>query len=140
MMRQDPARPLGRIAAAALVAAAVAGCGYDGPTIEVDELKAALDDPGREVHVIHVRPGSLYRAGHVPGAVNIPRGRIRARIDEIAALDGLVVAMCTCGRNALATCKELKQSGIELTLLVGGMKEWKEAGHPVETGPGLRSF
>jgi rhodanese-related sulfurtransferase len=117
----------------ALVLCAI-GCGYDGPKLTVDELKAALDDPARAVHVIDVRPAALYRKGHVPGALSIPRERLdRDRVLELTR-KGEVAVYCTCGRNALPTVKQLQAQGVAVILVAGGYKKWEAAGYPTETG------
>jgi rhodanese-related sulfurtransferase len=124
---------------AALCAAAVAGCSYDGPRMTVEELKAALDS-GRDLTVIDLRPAEAYRQGHLPGSVNISRGALRGHVDGIARLGDKAVLICQRGFNALACCKELERSGIVVTLVVGGVEDWKKAGYPLERGPGRVAF
>lgn len=48
--------------------------------IAIDEAAAALD---RGAAVIDVREPAEYRAGHLPGAVNIPTGQLTARLEEL---------------------------------------------------------
>ncbi len=115
----------------------VLGCGYSGPKFSVHELKAAMDDPSREVTVIDVRPAVLYRKGHVPGSKNCPLEKLDEKAADIAALGGEVALICTCGRNALNGVKRLNDRGIKTIFVVGGCKEWKKAGFPVEVGAGI---
>jgi hydroxyacylglutathione hydrolase len=128
-------RPWTLAVAAVLCTAAFAGCGYDGPQMTAPELKAALDS-GQRITVVDVRPAEQYRKGHVPGAINISRGSLRDHVDELARLGEKAVLICHCGRNALASCQELKRSGVVATMVTGGMIEWGRAGYPVERGPG----
>ena len=117
----------------------VSGCGYSGPKFSVQELKAAMDDPSRKVTVIDVRPAVLFRKGHVPGSRNCQLEKLDEKAADIAALDGEVALICTCGRNALNGVKRLNERGIKTILVVGGCKEWKKAGFPVEVGAGVQS-
>ena len=119
------------------VSLTVLGCGYSGPKFSVQELKVAMDDPSREVTVIDVRPGVLYRKGHVPGSKNCPLEKLDEKKADIAAIDGEVALICTCGKNALVGVKRLNERGIKTILVVGGFKEWKKAGFPVEVGEGV---
>jgi len=121
------------------IAGLVAGCGYDGPQMSVGQLKEALDDPSREIAVIDVRSMELFRKGHVPGSLNVPRGRIKAAEPELRDREGEVAVICSCGRNSLAVCKQLAEDGLKNMILVtGGIQAWREAGYPLETGPGVR--
>jgi rhodanese-related sulfurtransferase len=124
---------------AVTIGIAVTGCGYDGPRMTVEELKAVLDS-GRELTVIDLRPAEAYRQGHLPGSINISRGALKEHVDEIARLGERAVLICHCGRNALASCKELRRSGIAATMVVGGVEEWQKAGYPLERGPGRVAF
>ncbi|MFO8072733.1 MAG: rhodanese-like domain-containing protein [Polyangia bacterium] len=121
------------------IALLFAGCGYDGPQMTVEQLEAALNDPSREITVIDVRSMELFRKGHVPGSINVPRGRIKVAEPELRDLEGEVAVICTCGRNSLAVCKQLAEDGLKNVILVtGGIQKWREAGYPLETGPGVR--
>jgi rhodanese-related sulfurtransferase len=123
--------------AATLLALAVlagAGCGYDGPMLTVQELKAALDDPERAIVVIDVRPASQYAKGHVPGSRNRPLTEIERWSGGLSAVRDEVAVICNCGRSALAAAKQLKQQGTAVILVKGGYQEWIAAGYPREQG------
>ncbi len=109
----------------------VAGCGYDGPEITVQELNATLGDSERETTVIDVRPKNQFEKGHVPGARNYPLEVLPQESERIASLKGDVAIICTCGRRSLAAVKQLATKGIKSILVEGGMKKWEAAGYPV---------
>jgi rhodanese-related sulfurtransferase len=45
-------------------------------TISRDELRAKIDR-GDEFRLVETLPEPAYRKGHLPGAVNLPPGRVR---------------------------------------------------------------
>jgi rhodanese-related sulfurtransferase len=114
--------------------ASAPGCGYDGPMLTVEELKARLDDPSRAITVIDVRPASDFSKGHVNGAINIPLTQLQRKTDAINALDGEIAVICNCGKGALAAAKQLQSNGIPAALVEGGYKKWKAAGYPLTRG------
>ena len=105
--------------------------------ISVEDFKSMYD--GEDYFVlIDVRTMEEYDAGYIPGAVNIPRGKIEFDIakeevwDEMGLYipektDPIVLNCRSGGRSALAT-KSLMELGYENVLsLKGGWKAWHEA-------------
>lgn len=93
----------------------------------LDRAKAGL------VTVLDVRPPEEYRAGHLPGAVNIPLAELKKRLHELSA-DQHIVAYCRGPHCVLAfeAVAGLRESGIVARRLDGGLPEWVLAGLPVE--------
>jgi rhodanese-related sulfurtransferase len=95
--------------------------------------------------VVDVREPGEYREGHLPEAVNVPRGLLELRADPsspvadaalCAARSGRILVYCTKGpgaRSLLAaqTLASMGYTGAEV--LVGGLNAWAESGLPVET-------
>jgi rhodanese-related sulfurtransferase len=84
--------------------------------------------------VIDTRSPSLYAAGHVPGAVNLPHRRITA--DAVAQLppDVLLVTYCN-GPHCNASTRgalRLAALGRHVKEMPGGMDGWVREGLPVE--------
>lgn len=85
-----------------------------------------------EVTVLDVRPAEEYRAGHIPGALSIPVGEIKARLAELPK-----------GRDVVAYCRGpycvmaveavtiLRRQGIRAHRLEEGVLEWRARGWPV---------
>ncbi len=102
-------------------------------SITVAEAKALFDKGG--YLFVDVREPDEFKMGHIPGAVNIPRGlvefRIGAQVQENK--DAKIVLNCkTGGRSALAT-QSLKKLGYKNLLnMDGGWTAWEGAGYPVE--------
>lgn len=87
------------------------------------------------VTVLDVRPSEEYRAGHLPGAVNVPVSELKKRLDELIP-DQEVVAYCRGPHCILAynAVEKLRKEGIKARRLKDGYPEWKLAGLPVEYG------
>jgi sulfur-carrier protein adenylyltransferase/sulfurtransferase len=114
----------------------------------IRNIKSQIDevDPGevhgelarngdREVVVVDVRETEEWDAGHVPGAVHVPRGYLESRIEgAVRDRDADIVLYCASGnRSALAahTLKELL--GYEhVRSMTGGITLWKDRGYEVE--------
>jgi len=85
------------------------------------------------VTILDVRPEDEFALGHLPGAVNIPLGKLEHRLGELPA-----------GREVIAYCRgpycvlsfeavaALRARGYLVRRLEDGYPEWKAAGLPVE--------
>lgn len=87
--------------------------------------------------VIDVRESGEYQAGHLPGAVNIPRGVLEFKIGDNAALankDQSIVLYCKTGGRAALSAVNLQRMGYtQVRSLTGGYDGWVSAGQKVET-------
>ncbi len=108
----------------------------------VPEVDADHAEPRLEDHmVLDVREADEYDAGHLPGAVHIPRGMLEVAADHThpkhdeRLWDRRKKILCYCGggfRSALAA-KTLQEMGFkEAVSLKGGYSAWKEAGKRTE--------
>jgi rhodanese-related sulfurtransferase/predicted transcriptional regulator len=85
------------------------------------------------VTVLDVRPEDEFALGHLPGAVNIPLGKLKDRLDELQA-DREVVAYCRGPYCVLSfeAVAALRARGYLVRRLEDGYPEWKAAGLPIE--------
>lgn len=87
--------------------------------------------------LLDVREPAEFAAGHLPGAINIPRGLLEFKIDshpdfQGKQASGVVVYCQTGGRSALAT-RVLNQMGYtQAVSMSGGFKAWSDAGLAVD--------
>ena len=108
-----------------------------GPEISVSELAEQLHD--RALLCVDTRGSMAYRAGHIPGSVNISddylEDMLRHGVPFPAA--SRVVLICPTGDYTRRLARVLAQSGVQATSLAGGILAWRDAGHQLETA--LRS-
>jgi rhodanese-related sulfurtransferase len=100
-------------------------------------------EPTRDV-IIDVREPHEYHDGHVPEAINIPRGMLELRADPASPVrDAILTAdqsariLVYCakapGARSLLAAQTLARMGYErVEVLGGGLISWTEAGLPVE--------
>ncbi len=102
-------------------------------TIEATDLENRIEQ-GDTPLILDVRRPSEYAEGHVPGAVNIPRGDLEDRLAELGPdRDREIVVYCKSGMRAAMAERELVDAGFTNVLdLDGHMQGWEEAGLPVE--------
>jgi hydroxyacylglutathione hydrolase len=87
------------------------------------------------VRVLDIRQQSEYRAGHVPGALNIELGTLPAALIHLN--DVPTVVMCGHGERAMGAASLLANAGFtRLSVLAGSPEDWAAAnGTDLETGP-----
>jgi len=94
--------------------------------------------------VVDVREPAEFAAGHVPAAVNIPRGVLEFEIDGHPAVNGIkdpalghrdqpIILYCRSGARSALAAEALKRLGfVEPLSLAGGFNGWAEQKRPVE--------
>ena len=105
--------------------------------IDMEKFKKVLD---REKHlnIIDVREPNEFLTGHIPGAVNIPRGVIEFKIwpyvgyPDNTELNKRFYLYCKTGGRCSLAAKSLQELGFT-NLIVVDMKfaDWVSAGYPV---------
>ncbi|MFZ2158238.1 MAG: metalloregulator ArsR/SmtB family transcription factor [Bradyrhizobium sp.] len=85
------------------------------------------------VTVLDVRPEDEFALGHLPGALNIPFGKLEQRLSELPANREIVAycrgPYCVLSFEAVAA---LRARGYLVRRLEDGYPEWKAAGLPIE--------
>lgn len=109
--------------------------------IDADQL-LALQSSGAPV--IDVREADEFAAGHVPGAVNIPRGVLEFQVDGHPAVNGQsdaalahrgrpVVLYCRSGGRSALAAESLKCLGFASPVsLAGGFNAWTAQARQIE--------
>jgi rhodanese-related sulfurtransferase len=94
-----------------------------------------------KVLIFDVRPSFIYQLGHIPGAVNWPRGRFESQlalhenqIQQAAFAGKPVVLYCTdlACPDAREVATRLAARGHSVAVLEGGWDAWKIGGLPTE--------
>ena len=97
-------------------------------------LKALVDDKKAQFNLVDVRRPEDYKAGHIPGAVNIPSAELETKYKTLNKKFRTVVYCynITCF-SAPKAALFLAKKGYWSTELIGGYESYKQAGFPVET-------
>ncbi|CAL9366945.1 metalloregulator ArsR/SmtB family transcription factor [Streptomyces sp. Tu 3180] len=105
----------------------------DAVAVTHEELLARV--AAGDVTVLDVRPVEEYRAGHIPGAINIPVAELAGRVGELPE-GAEVVVYCRGEYCALAhdAVRLLADHGRRAIRLNDGMLEWRLADLPVHAG------
>ncbi len=105
--------------------------------ITADALHTAVEK-SEPIIILDIRDKELYDAGHLPGAVSLPRAAIELDIDEIVPdQDTRIVTYCGGNTRGSLSAQTLKIMGYEnVSMLDGGFRGWKADGLPVEGGEG----
>jgi rhodanese-related sulfurtransferase len=94
--------------------------------------------------IVDVREPAEFAAGHVPGAVNIPRGVLEFEVDGHPAVNCVkdpalshreqpIVLYCRSGGRSALAAEALKRLGFaDVRSLAGGYLAWTAAGRPVQ--------
>ncbi|HVY90450.1 MAG TPA: rhodanese-like domain-containing protein [Hyphomonadaceae bacterium] len=104
------------------------------PFMSMAELSRRLAARQNDLVVLDVREKDAFDAGHLPGAMFLPRGQLELRVNE-AFPDPTVriVTVCEFGKISTLAAHTLRSLGfMHAAALDGGMKAWREAGMAVE--------
>ena len=105
------------------------------PFIGLEDLNRLLARRPNDLLVLDVREESAFLAGHIPGAMHLPRGQLELRINEaIPDPTVRIVTCCEFGKISTLAAATLRSLGfMRATALDGGMKTWREEGYPLES-------
>jgi ArsR family transcriptional regulator len=88
------------------------------------------------VTILDVRPEDEFASGHLPGALNIPLGKLQDRLAELPESHEIIAycrgPYCVLSFEAVAL---LRARGYLVRRLEDGYPEWKAAGLPIEAVP-----
>ncbi len=88
---------------------------------------------GQQVRILDIRSEGEWKAGHIPGSVQVQGGAFAESHDGIPTGDGPLVVVCRSGYRSTAVASLLSQNGFgEVINVTGGMIGWQAAGLPVE--------
>jgi len=110
---KDPANVAGMVAANALRG--------DAPVVHWDDV-----DPARST-LLDVRDPEEYELGHAEGAINIPLGSLRERMEELSR-DVEVLPYCAVGQRSYYASRALRLHGFDARNVSGGMKTCRAYG------------
>lgn len=107
-------------------------------TTDMDGYLAVVKNPNGAL-LLDVREDNEFKAGHVPGAMNVPRGLLEFTLWKKIGYPGPVdmnrkiyVQCATGGRATLATADLQKVGFTNVTAVVMNFEDWTKKGNPVE--------
>jgi len=100
--------------------------------VTVEEVKKNMD-AGKNFVLLDVRTSEEFKAGHLPKAVNIPRGTLEFMIGKhYPEKDVEIVVYCRTDARAALCARCLSDMGYtNIKNLKGAFKAWGEAGYPI---------
>lgn len=100
----------------------VGGCDVGNPRAARAREARVLVERGEAV-LVDVRTVEEFRAGHAPGAVNIPIQVLRQRMHELPK-DRPVVVYCRSGSRSATAKRILDAAGFEQVIDIGPRPRW----------------
>jgi rhodanese-related sulfurtransferase len=94
------------------------------------DVHAGIVSGSKEFVVLDVRGPEAYAKGHVPGAANLPHGKITGRTLEPFGADVLFVVYCNgphCNGADRAALR-IARLGRRVKKMIGGVEGWKDEG------------
>ena len=106
------------------------------PFMSIDEVRERLARRDNDFVVLDVRERAAFDVDHIPGARNVPRGQLELVVDKVLPDPTVrIVTICEFGRISTLAAATLRELGFRrVSALHGGMKLWRDANHPLETG------
>ncbi len=106
-------------------------------TIDMAGFKSVYDQKGGAL-IVDVREPAEYADGHIPGAVNVPRGLLEFTIWEHVGfpdktdLNKKIYLYCKTGGRCTLAAKSLGELGFtDVTAVTMLFEDWQKAGYPV---------
>lgn len=99
------------------------------------DVHTGMVDPDRHFVLLDVRSPGLYARGHVPGAANLPHGRINERTVEAYDEETTFVVYCAgphCNGADKAAVR-LARLGRPVKKMIGGVTGWLDEGFTLAT-------
>jgi rhodanese-related sulfurtransferase len=103
------------------------------PRVTVEELKGRIDK-GEAIVVGDTRSQGAFNLGHIPGAILATQSQVESHLDQIP-FDQEIILYCTWPNeesSAGAALTLYKNGYTNVSVLLGGFDEWRDAGYPVE--------
>ncbi len=103
---------------------------------EVSILEVDLQRESKPVPLlVDVRESHEWEAGHLPGAIHVPRGHLESQIENAAPdRSRPIVVYCASGIRSVFASQTLAEMGYtDVVSMTGGFQGWKSQGLPWET-------
>lgn len=117
----------------ALAAVLLLGCGPKED--QFVDIKAAAERQARGELLLDVREADDYKEFHIPNSTNIPYGRLAYRLAELESYKAKpIMVIDHSGLRAPRAWEQLQKAGFsQVSIVKGGIAEWRKAGLPLAT-------
>jgi rhodanese-related sulfurtransferase len=99
------------------------------------DVHEAMKEGNSDFVLLDVRGPQSFKAGHLPGATNLPHGKINQRNLSSYPVDTLFVVYCDgphCN-GADRGARNLARLGRKVKKMIGGIEGWKDEGFDLAT-------
>jgi rhodanese-related sulfurtransferase len=102
--------------------------------MSMEQLRDRIAAGDTSLVVLDIRERDAYAAGHIPGAMHIPRGQLELLVDKrLPDPTCRILTCCEFGKISTLAAATLRSMGYARAVaLDGGIKAWREAGFPME--------
>jgi glyoxylase-like metal-dependent hydrolase (beta-lactamase superfamily II)/rhodanese-related sulfurtransferase len=106
------------------------------PFMAMDELVRRIGQRRNDFVILDVREANAWEKARIPGSRHLARGQLELKIDETFPDPEIeILTVCEFGKLSTLAAATLRELGFTRTVaLDGGMKAWREAGHPLDSG------
>jgi rhodanese-related sulfurtransferase len=111
------------------------------PEVTVAQAREELNQ-GQVGLLLDVREPAEWEKGHIPGAVQAPRGMLEwyadpttpyAKAELTTKRDARIIVACASGGRSMLAAETLRSMGYtNVVSMAGGFNEWSKQGFPVE--------
>ncbi len=104
------------------------------PFMSLAELHERIGSNSGDLVILDIREKDAFEAGHIPGAVHLPRGQLELRANaELPDPTARILTCCEFGKISTLAAATLRELGYaRVVALDGGMHAWREAGYDLE--------
>ena len=105
------------------------------PFMSLGELHERVGGNSRDLVILDIREKDAFAAGHIPGALHLPRGQLELRVNfELPDPTARILTCCEFGKISTLAAATLRELGYgRAVALDGGMHAWREAGYALES-------
>lgn len=106
--------------------------------VDADRAEAMI---AQQALILDVRESAEYQVGHLPQAINVPRGVLEFKVGNHPQLQNPqqpILIYCKNGGRSTLAALTLKQMGFnQVEMLVGGFDGWSGDVHKIELDPSI---
>jgi glyoxylase-like metal-dependent hydrolase (beta-lactamase superfamily II)/rhodanese-related sulfurtransferase len=103
------------------------------PFMSLAELASRVGGNSCDLVILDLREREAFEAGHIPGAVHLPRGQLELRVNsDLPDPTAKILTCCEFGKISTLAASTLRELGyLRATALEGGLAAWRDRGHPL---------